>query len=69
MCRTIIEEAAFAMQLAYKTCPKMVDAIAKVQTDEDFRKVPYGILQGMWLGIDAYVSTNPYANLTLRSNK
>jgi hypothetical protein len=57
--QTTIEKAAYAMQSAYKSEPKMVDAINKViNQSEDFKKIPYNVLQGMWLSIDAYIDMN-----------
>jgi len=54
---TKLESAAFLMVDAYHKNAKMVDALNYVASKESCKGVPYNVLQGMWLVLDAYYET------------
>jgi len=56
--RTPIESAAYLMLDAYKNTKKMIDALDLVAGKNECVGVPYNVLQGMWLALDAYHNLN-----------
>ena len=56
--RTPIEHAAYFMLDAYKNTGKMVDALDLVVSKDECVGVPYNVLQGMWLALDAHHDLN-----------
>jgi hypothetical protein len=56
--RTPIESAAYLMLDAYKSTGKMVEALDLVASKDECAGVPYNVLQGMWLALDAYHDLN-----------
>jgi hypothetical protein len=58
MKRTNIESAAYLMLEAYKNTRQMADALTLVASQNECTGVPYDVLQGMWLVLDAYHDLN-----------
>ena len=56
--QTTFEKAAYAMLEAHKAQPRMIDAINLIDDNKDFEGVPYNVLQGMWMAVNAYVDVN-----------